>query len=282
MKGILVPVENNDAMPSTLETALLLARRFDSYIEGFALLPNKMNEFIAADVTGSIALASIEQGSLEEAKLAHSAFDGFMRSHGVAMQADAPAPGTVSCGWLDRPPEGEGFVGSHARVFDVTVLGRPDANSTGLHIKALESALFDSGRPVLIAPPSPPTAMGDNILIAWNGSTEQSRTVALAMPLMAKARRVAILTVEGGANVPGPTAPQVLRYLQRNGIGAELLAVGLDGHTTGEAILESADKMGFDLLLKGAYTQSRLRQLIFGGATRHILANATVPVLMAH
>jgi nucleotide-binding universal stress UspA family protein len=279
MKGILVPVENNDVMPSVLQTSLLLARRFGSYIEGFALLPNKMNEFIAADVTGSIALASIEQGSAEEARHARSTFESFMQSHSVAAQ---PAPDTTSFGWLDQAAEGESFVGSYARVFDVTVLGRPDGNSTGLHIKALESALFDSGRPVLIAPPSPPQQMGDNILIAWNGSPEQSRTIALAMPLLAKARRVAVLTVEGGAGVPGPSAAQVLRYLQRNGVAAEQMAVGLDGHSTGEAILESADKLGFDLLLKGAYTQSRLRQLIFGGATRHILANAKLPVLMAH
>ena len=74
----------------------------------------------------------------------------------------------------------------------------------------------------------------------------------------------------------------MLSYLQRNGIAAKPMTVGLDDRTTGEAILAAAKAEGCDLLVKGAYTQSRLRQMIFGGATSHILANAELPVLMAH
>jgi hypothetical protein len=68
----------------------------------------------------------------------------------------------------------------------------------------IEAGLFEAGRPILIAPPSPPQRIGENILIAWNGSTEQARTTALAMPLLKKASRVVVLTVQGGT-VPGPT-----------------------------------------------------------------------------
>ena len=86
----------------------------------------------------------------------------------------------------------------------------------------------------------------------------------------------------GGQGVPGPSAEQFLRHLQVNGIPAKLKIVNLDGKTTGEVILAQAKAEGCDLLVKGAYTQSRLRQMIFGGATSHILANADIPVLMAH
>jgi nucleotide-binding universal stress UspA family protein len=103
------------------------------------------------------------------------------------------------------------------------------------------------------------------------------------MPLLQKADRVTVLTVTGGTAVPGPSCEQLIRYLQRNGIVATSLAIRLnEGQSTGEAILATAASQGCDLLIKGAYTQSRLRQMIFGGATRHILANATLPVLMAH
>ena len=146
----------------------------------------------------------------------------------------------------------------------------------------IEAGLFEAGRPVLIAPPFPPQRMGENILIAWNCSTEQTRTTAFAMPLLQRADRVTVLTVIGGTAVPGPSAEQLIRYLQRNGAAAESLTVKLDGRNTGEAILATADSLGCDLLIKGAYTQSRLRQMIFGGATRHVLAHATLPVLMAH
>ncbi len=146
----------------------------------------------------------------------------------------------------------------------------------------IEAGLFEAGRPILIAPPLPPQRIGENILIAWNCSTEQAKATALAMPLLQRASRVVVLTVEGGT-VPGPTGEQLASYLQRNGVPSEPITVTpQDGQSTGEAILAHAASLNCDLLIKGAYTQSRLRQMIFGGATRHILANATLPVLMAH
>ena len=279
MKTILVPTENHDAMRSALESALLLARRCDSYIEGFALRW-AINEFIGGDIVGGLPLERFRQDSAEEAKQAQQIFESFMQEHKVPRSTKTA--GTLSFGWLDDAPEGESFVGSHGRVFDVIVMNRPDANSTGLYNRAIESGLFESGRPILLSPPSPPRQIATNILIAWNCSTEQVRATALAMPLLQKADRVTVLTVIGGIGVSGPSAEQLIRYLQRNEIVAEPMRVELDGRSTGEAILATAQSLGCDLLIKGAYTQSRLRQMIFGGATQHVLANAALPVLLAN
>jgi nucleotide-binding universal stress UspA family protein len=260
-------------------TALLMARRFDSYVEGFALR-FRVNEFVAVDMAGAIPLESLREESLDEARRTRSLFESFMQDNGVP-RADRDAA-TLSYGWLNDAPEGEGFVGSHGRVFDIICMGRSDTSSPGFHDKAIEAGLFESGRPLLIAPPSPLRQIATNLLVAWNSSTEQARTTAFAMPLLHRAERVTVLSVEGGAGVPGPNAAQIVQYLQRSGIAATLMNVGLDGGTTGEAILRTAQSLGCDLLIKGAYTQSRLRQMIFGGATRHILANATLPVVMAN
>ena len=216
----------------------------------------------------------------EAAKQARQIFKSFMQKHDVPRSTGTKE--SLSFGWLDEAPEGESFVGSYGRVFDVIVMNRPDANSTGLYNRAIESGLFESGRPLLLAPPSPPRQIATNVLIAWNCSTEQARAIALAMPLLQKADRVTVLTVAGGTGVPGPSAEQLIRYLQRNGIVAEPMRVELDGRNTGEAILATAQSLGCDLLIKGAYTQSRLRQMIFGGATQHVLANAALPVLLAN
>ncbi len=190
---------------------------------------------------------------------------------------------SLSFGWLDEAPDGDAFVGNYGRVFDVIVLGKPGAGRGGRPSMAtIEAALFEAGRPVLIAPPLPPQQIGKNILIAWNCSTEQARATASAMPLLQQADRVTVLTVVGGTAVPGPSAEQLIRYLQRNEVSPESLTVELNGRSTGEAILATANSLACDLLIKGAYTQSRLRQMIFGGATRHVLAHATLPVLMAH
>ena len=277
-RTILVPVEQHDLMDSALQTALGLARQFDSYIEGFALRVAIPTAFAIGDV-GAVPIPAFEQDFAESEKHGRSLFESFMREHGVPYGGDTKA---LSSGWSRDAPEGDHFVGSHGRVFDVIVLGRPGRDPRGPRMTTLEAGLFESGRPVLIAPPRPQPKMGTNVLIAWNCSTEQARATAFALPILKRAGRVVVLTVEGGAAVPGPTGQQLCRYLQLNGVPARPLTVGLDGRLTGEVILAHAKALGCDLLIKGAYTQSRLRQMIFGGTTRYILSNAELPVLMAH
>jgi nucleotide-binding universal stress UspA family protein len=279
MKSILVPIENIEGMASALETALLLARLRGSYIEGFALR-FAISEFIAIDPAGSIPLETYRQDSLEEAAAARQLFETFMQNHNVPVASGTP--GGLCFGWLENAPAGEGFVGSHGRVFDVTVLGRPTANTVGLHNRAIESSLFESGRPVLLAPPRSPSQIATTIMVHWNASPEQARATAFAMPLLQQARRVIVLGIAGGQGVSGPPADQVVTSLKRNGVAAELMSLGLEGRSTGEVVLAAAKAQGCDLLVKGAFTQSRLRQMIFGGTTSHILANAELPVLMAH
>ncbi len=279
MKTILVPTEDNSSMRSALETTLLVARRCDSYIEGFALRWS-VAEFAGLEIMGGIPLETDSRYAARVENQSQQIFESFMQGHGVPRSTDAKeAP--LSFGWLNNAPQGESFVGSYGRVFDVIVMARPDANTTFVYNRAIYSGLFESGRPILLAPPSTPAQIATNVLIAWNCSTEQARATVLAMPLLQKADRVTVLTVIGGTEVSGPSAEQFIQYLRRNRIGAELKSVRLDGRTTGEAILATAQSLGCDLLIKGAYTQSRLRQMIFGGATRHVLENAEIPVLLA-
>jgi nucleotide-binding universal stress UspA family protein len=278
MKTILIPIEQQEDSSSALQTALLLARRFDSYIEGFAL-QSSIYDFATFDV-GGVSLVPYTEKDIEEAKKVRAVFESSMQALGVP--PFGPAASGLSYGWLEDAPDGANTVGSYGRVFDLIVLSRATTKSTGLHNRALESGLFESGRPILLAPPIPPKHIATNILIAWNGSTEQTRAIVFAMPLLEQAERVTVLTIPGGTEVPGPSGKQVTRSLQRNGIPATLLTVELDGRSTGATILATAAAQDCDLLIKGAYTQSRLRQLIFGGATRHILAHAMLPVFTAH
>jgi nucleotide-binding universal stress UspA family protein len=278
MKTILVPTEQNDVIDSALQTALLLARKFDSYIEGFALR-FAITDAVAMDVASTMPLATFERESQEAAKQARGLFEAFMQKNHVPHTTSNKS--VLSFGWLEDALEGDYFVGSYGRVFDVTVLGRPSSDPRGPHMSTLEASLFESGRPSLIAPPSPPATLGENVLVAWNCSTEQARATAFAMPLLRQAKKVTVLTVEG-ATVPGPTGEQIARYLQFNGVSAAAVTQRAQGRGGGEVILAYAAAQGCDLIVKGAYTQSRLRQMIFGGTTRHILANATLPVFTAH
>jgi nucleotide-binding universal stress UspA family protein len=279
MKTILVPTEHNSSMVSALDTALLLAQKFGSCIEGFPLRP-AVADLVAMDPDSGLTMVAVKENDAEMVRQAEDLFRSFMTEHQVPQQAGG-AQTTASFSWLDSAPSGHDFVGSYGRVFDAIVLARPGDEWQSPSMVTLESALFESGRPVLIAPPASPRSLATNVLVAWNCSTEQARTMADAMPLLRLAERITICTVEG-ATVAGPSGAQMARSLKLNGITAEPITLKQSKRNAGEMLLAKADELGCDLIIKGAYTQSRLRQMIFGGTTRHILANAKLPVLMAH
>jgi nucleotide-binding universal stress UspA family protein len=284
MKTILVPTEQNNAMASALDAALLLARKFDSCIEGFPLRP-AVADMVAMDPDAGLTMVAVKENDAEMVRHAEETFRAFMQSHGIKQRTAETSAGSpaasLSWAWNVSAPSGNDYAGSYGRVFDIIVLARPGEEWQSPSMVTLESALFESGRPVLIAPPTSPRSLGTNILIAWNRSTEQARATAFAMPLLRLAERITILTVEG-ATVAGPSGAELARSLKINGIAAEPVTVTPGKVSAGETILAKAAELGCDLIVKGAYTQSRLRQMIFGGTTRHILANAELPVLMAH
>jgi nucleotide-binding universal stress UspA family protein len=269
MKSILVPVEDHDRTDAILSATALFARLFGSRVTGFALSP-ATTPFLAADVVGaSILYEPLTEQTEQNAAAARGALEKFMTA------------GTIGWDWRDGVAPGDHMVGYLGRVFDITVVGRPEQRVSGPRALTLDAALFDSGRPVLIAPPKAPASIGSNVVIAWNRSTETARCVALALPVLEAARSVTVLTVEG-SGVPGPDGQELADYLGARGIGARALTVSPGKRTAGEAILEEAAALECDLLVKGAFTQSRIRQIIFGGATRHILESAELPVFMAH
>ena len=277
MKSILVPTEPHDVMASVLETALLVQARFGSYLEGFSLRP-AVPDYVPIDMVSGLAWHVDEKADEETRRESHALFSAFMAGKGAP---ESPGgDGGPGWGWHAKAPAGDTFLASHGRVFDLVILGRPVSGKAQPSMASLEAVLFESGRPLLIAPPTPPASLGETIVISWNRSTETARTVAFAMPFLKEARRVVVLEMEGWG-VPGPTGDQLAASLGRSGVSAEVVRVARR-RGDGETILDEAGRLGADLLIKGAYTQSRLRQMIFGGATAHILAAATIPVIMAN
>src|SRR5436305_2005032 len=118
--------------------------------------------------------------------------------------------------------------------------------------------------------------------IAWSSSSEAARTVAFGMPFLKQAKQVVIVAV-GPQHMPepGPTGDELARTLQRYGLNVSLRTAYGRQKPQGESFMREALAAGADLMLKGAYTQSRIRQMIFGGATRHIIMESPIPVLMA-
>ena len=278
MKTALVPIEQHDNLNTILETACLFAKRNDSYLEGLPAWPT-FASFVAVDPMGAAAIPPDTGDDEELVQKARTDFEGFMQEQGISRAG--PKISGLSYGWADGEPASDGTVASHARIFDLTIVGRPTSSSPSPRMSTLEAALFESGRPILIAPPTAPKELGKSILIAWNGSTETARATAFAMPLLSKADRVVVLTVEGGT-VPGPSGQALCDMLVANDVAAEEQTVSPGTEPVGGAMLSNAAKLGCDLVIKGAYTQSRVRQMIFGGATSHILWSTELPVFMAN
>ena len=212
-----------------LACAHLLAGRFGGHIQGFAFFPLMYEVYGFGDMTPLWVTEG--RPSEELAGEARKVFDQSMREEAPSGAGGAPIP---SAGSPVSDP-GDIFVASHARVFDITILGRPGYDPSGPRSSTLEAVLFESGRPCLIAPPTPPRELGDNIVIAWNRSTETALAVAHAMPLLHQAKRVTILTVEGGS-VPGPSGDELANGLKLNGIETQAVTVNPGKRTSGEMI----------------------------------------------
>lgn len=277
LKSILIPVEDHALMEAVMETALLLGRAFNSYMEGIAVGPD-VAEFVAADfaLSGVVLDDRTRRDFVDHSR---RMLEDFMaRRHVGRPREETDRP---TFGWTGDALVSDSGAGEYGRIFDVIAVGRPGPGARSPRKSTLEAVLFESGRPVLIVPPLPPQTLGERIAIAWNGTTDTARSIAFAMPLLARAQDVVILTVPG-PTLPGPSDEQLAKSLRRHGAPARVGMVGEVENSPAAALLEAAAALGADLLIKGGYTRSRLRQLIFGKVTSEILAEANLPVFMAH
>ena len=283
MKTILVVGEDPRSFESVLATAWLVAERFESYVEGVAVraLTAPITSFVGFGDVAITTLENLEADEVARAAQLKGTFEEFVRGRQISGDPGAGERGSVIANWPVEEPVLAQTLGERGRVFDLIVVGRSGDALKVPDTHVMESALFDSGRPVLIAPQDAPKSIGNAVLIAWNGASESARAVAFALPFLHAAGEVLVLEVEGGS-VVGPDAQDLRAYLTRHGISSQSKIVVQDGAETGQVILDEAASFGADLIVKGAYTHSRLRQMIFGGATKHLLASSPIPVLMAH
>lgn len=175
----------------------------------------------------------------------------------------------------------------HARYADVAVMTRPgDGVGAELREEIIEGILFHSGRPALIAPPGwSGKTIGKRVVVAWDASREATRALSEADDIVEFADAITVVTVDakpkmfGHGDQPGAN---IAAHLSRRGLPAEVRNVDSMGRSASLAILEEANALGADLVVMGGYAHSRLRELVFGGATRELLRTANVPLLMAH
>ncbi len=281
MKTILAPFYDDDIAQSALCTSWLVAERFGSYVEAlFVMRPPQIFDGEGIALAGSY-MTQLKDEERRLAESAHKRFQATVESRGVLVaDVSTPAEG-VTAGWRETEGTEGQVIGDYGRLFDLIVIGRNFGQPWIDWSVMCEAALFETGRPVLVAAPETPSSIGERIVVAWNGSTETARCIAFSKPFLERAESVVVLTVEGW-QVPGPNGDQITAHLRRSGVEATARKVESGRRSVGETILDETKELNADLIVKGAYTHSRLRQLVFGGATRHLLHNTPIPLFMAH
>jgi nucleotide-binding universal stress UspA family protein len=255
--------------PSAFELAARLAKSFGAKLVG--LEPPSYGVM-------SMAWADAGMGAPIGGGLAEDAEER-QRVAAVKQAFETRAAG-LTAEWRAADDSGPTAIGIIGRAYDLIVMPQPGALPK-MPESVFETALFDSGRPVLVVPPRFAGMVGKKVLFAWNGSTESARAISLAMPVMSRAEAIDVLSVDG-AMVPGPSSAEIADSLRSHGLNVTSQHVKPGTRTAGQTIIDTAIAGGCDLIVKGAYTQSRLRQMIFGGMTRHLILHSPMPVLFSY
>ena len=223
-----------------------------------------------------------ERQNAEAARQAAALFARAAETLGVevAESGAAARPGEASTSFTAVVGREEELVPALARLSDLTVLPHPKREADAAGSDALHAVLFDSGRPVLIAPRQAPASLGTRCAVAWNGTHQGAAALAAILPWLRKAEAVRVLYAAEYQR-RDPPASEVLPYLAMHGVSADAAEFRVEGGAVGAGLLAGAAAFGADLLGMGAYAHSRLRQAILGGVTRHVLGNAALPVLMS-
>lgn len=287
IRVILVPVTAGEAGEAALKTAFALGRRFDAHVAALHVRPDPRNAmpYIGEGMSGVVVqqiMSAAEKDAGERATRARALFDGRSQAAGVRLAEDPTGADGFSASWHDETGREDEVVARRGRLADVLVIGaRPEDESGPPMGLVMEAALLESGRPVVIAPPGGAESFGERVAVAWNGSLEAARAVGAGLPVLARAREVTVVAAGPGEAVES-AAGEAARYLAWHGIEAATRVIRPRAEATGPAILEEVQRLDADLLIMGAYTHSRFRQMIFGGVTRHVLTQAALPVLVAH
>jgi nucleotide-binding universal stress UspA family protein len=272
IKTILVLADGGSGTAATLTTAVTVARRCSADLDVLHVRADveTMVPVIGEGMSGAMVeqmMSAMQQTVVSRAAKAKAAFEEVCGSAGIRAI------------WRESTGRETDIVANAGRLVDLIIIGKPDAETETPLAATLDAALFDTGRPVLVAPTAA-TVIGSRIAIAWNGSAQAARVVAASKPILGMADQVTVVTV--GEIGRSASAADLVAYLAKHDVRARHEALPLDQATTGATLLAYAGRTQTDLLVMGAYGHSRLREMILGGATRDVLAAAALPVLMAH
>lgn len=267
MKRVTIFIDGTANDRVSLASALAFCRSFDGRLS--VVHPRPPDDVVASPDGQTVVLVKNEEERAARRNDARAAYDEVCGGPAVA-------------DWQETEETGTEAIVSYGLYSDAVVLERL-SDEDGPEVLTLNTALFETPGPVLVAPPKEPAAIGRSVVVVWSPTLQSARAVRSALPILQKADRVTTITNSARSDA-NPTA--LAAYLEAHGIKTSLAtfdAGGLTARGRGRAILAAADEAGADLLVMGAYGENRLTALIgLGRATRKVVSATTIPALLQH
>lgn len=279
---VLACLTDIDTAADTMDAALTVTRAHAALLEVLHVRadPTSALPLIGDGMPGTMVEEMLKLADRQGTDLSSALrrrFDEACARHQVPAVEVPPEVGVAAARWREETGREEDMVTAAGRLADIVVLPRLRAGKDAPSPITVNAALLDTGRPLLLAPPSPPPMIGHNVAILWNGTPQAARAVSFAMPFLAGAARIKVLAARDDAEEALPE--QLAHYLERHEIAAEYKSFTAGGEI-GRALIAEAAMAQADLLVMGGYTHNRLRQFIMGSVTKYILAEAPIPVLV--
>lgn len=284
-RTILVPLRGDGRGESVLDHACALGTPFNAHIHAVHSRP-RAQDLMPFGVTVprlvqeqiSSSADSIADGEVARVK---ALFEEYVRTRNITVcETRPPRHDELTISWNETPGKQADIVGVWGRLSSVIAVAQPD-NDTNLGQNTLESALLNTGRPVLLCPDKPVADIGRNVAIAWNGSAESSRAIAACGSVIAHAAKVTVLASEDADNME-LSAEDLILHLLDHDIQSSVMSVNSKESNLGEGLLKAAKTSGADVIVMGAYGRSRGRAMVLGGVTQWIIDHADMPVLLVH
>lgn len=275
-KDILVHVDSSAASTNRVSVSLALGRRFSARVVGLHVTPNPDVPPYFKPSHAERITKLYKESADEAAAMAESQFRKDVKDTGVETQWEL-AQGDIARGLAE-----------HGRLADLLIVGQDDTENPSFVEPFLlsQKVVSQSDGPVLVIPIGPiPPSVGQNILVAWDGSREAARAVRDSLPLLRQAGQVSLLTIDPhsrGYIRSGTNPAAMAAHLERHGIKAETIETLSDERNVTEVLLARIVEVGADLLVMGAFGHSRLKEFLLGGVTYDLLLKLPVPVLMSH
>jgi nucleotide-binding universal stress UspA family protein len=276
-KSMVVHLDNDRRCAERIDVAARLALDFDAHLTGLYLLRQpEVPSYVRAEIGTEFLEGRLQEWHLRQIELMTAQFGERTAQAGVN-----GAEFRCDDGWPTYA------MALQARYADLLILGQTDRDDD----KALMEhgfqgqTVLSSGRPVLLIPSVGkfPT-IGKRVLVAWDAGREAARAVTDALPFLERAAKVTILAVNPDRNAAHGEQPgaDIALFLARHGVRVEATESHSGEVDVGAWLLSRAFDLEADLIVMGGYAHSRMRELAFGGVTRTMLGEMTVPVLMSH